>query len=82
MLVLQGPAKVEIDGVIHDMGLGDTTWVPANLPHRFLNASDSEEMLILWIYATIDATRTNAKTGETRSIDEKQAKGLQSDPKT
>jgi hypothetical protein len=27
-------------------------------------------MRILWIYATIDATRTNIDTGQTRSIDD------------
>jgi hypothetical protein len=29
-----------------------------------------EEMRILWIYATIDATRTIIETGQTRTIDD------------
>ncbi|MBS3979422.1 MAG: cupin domain-containing protein [Rhodobacteraceae bacterium] len=74
VMVIEGRAQVEIDGTLHAMETGDTTWVPANLPHRFINASDENKMRILWIYARVDATRTNAKTGETRTIDEEQAK--------
>jgi mannose-6-phosphate isomerase-like protein (cupin superfamily) len=55
------------------MGPDDTTWVPANLPHRFINASETETLRIFWIYARVDATRTNAATGETRTIDDEQA---------
>jgi putative monooxygenase len=80
VMVIQGQARVEIDGTLHEMETGDTTWVPANLPHRFVNASDRDEMRILWIYARVDATRTNAHTGETRTIDDEQAKGRQSGP--
>ncbi len=73
VMVLAGRAVVEIDGALHEMQAGDTTWVPAEVPHRFINASKTEEMRILWTYARADATRTSAKTGETRSIDEEQA---------
>ncbi|GAB1364601.1 cupin domain-containing protein [Rhodobacter sp.] len=73
VMVLAGRATVEIDGARHEMQAGDITWVPADVPHRFINASASEEMRILWTYATVDATRTNAATGETRSIDAEQA---------
>lgn len=73
VMVLEGRATVEIDGARHEMQPGDTTWVPAEVPHRFLNASESAEMRILWTYARADATRTSAATGETRSIDEEQA---------
>jgi quercetin dioxygenase-like cupin family protein len=72
-MVLEGRATVEIDGVLHGMEAGDTTWVPANVPHRFINASDTEPMRILWIYAQVGATRTSAATGETRTIDDEQA---------
>lgn len=72
VMVLAGRATVEIDGTLHEMGPGDTTWVPAEVPHRFINASGTEEMRILWTYARVDATRTSARTGETRSIDEEQ----------
>jgi putative monooxygenase len=71
VMVIEGEAVVEIDGTRHAMGQGDTTWVPANVPHRFLNESD-RPMRIFWTYATIDATRTNAVTGECRTIDAEQ----------
>jgi quercetin dioxygenase-like cupin family protein len=73
VMVIEGRARVEIDGTLHEMETGDTTWVPANIPHRFINASDTDPMRILWIYAQVDATRTSAATGETRTIDDEQA---------
>ena len=58
-----------IDGVDHLLRTGDTTWIPANVPHHFLNASQSASMRIFWTYALIAAIRTMAATGETRMID-------------
>jgi putative monooxygenase len=69
VMVLEGNAIAEIDGVKYPMGAGDTTWVPANLPHRFINASSTERMRIFWTYASVEATRTLVATGDTRSID-------------
>ena len=69
VMVLEGDAIAELDGVQHRMGASDTTWVPAGIPHRFINASDTKAMRIFWIYASVDATRTIVATGETRSID-------------
>ncbi len=69
VMVIEGEARVEIDGVEHRMGTGDTTWVPADVPHRFVNASETAPMRIFWTYASIDATRTIVATGDTRSID-------------
>lgn len=68
VMVIEGEAIAEIDGVGHHLGTNDTTWIPANVPHRFINASDGP-MRIFWTYATIDATRTMIATGETRTID-------------
>lgn len=68
VMVIEGEAIAEIDGVQHHLGTNDTTWIPANVPHRFINASD-KPMRIFWTYATIDATRTMVATGESRSID-------------
>lgn len=68
-MVLDGHAIVEIDGVGHHLGPTDTTWLPADVPHRFINASDTEPMRIFWTYASIDATRTMVATGDTRTID-------------
>lgn len=69
VLVLEGDAIAELDGVQHAMSATDTTWVPAGVPHRFINASDGKPMRIFWTYASIDATRTIVATGETRSVD-------------
>lgn len=70
VMVLSGEGFVEVDGVEHEVRPGDTTFLPANIPHCFKNGSKVDEMRILWIYATIDATRTNIETGQTRSIDD------------
>lgn len=69
VMVLDGHAIAEIGGVPHQLGPNDTTWIPANVPHRFINASQSEPMRIFWVYASIDATRTMIATGEERAID-------------
>lgn len=63
--VLEGDAVVEIDGTEHHVTRFDTTYVPAGTPHRFRNASATEPMRILWIYATVDVTRTMVETGVT-----------------
>lgn len=68
VMVIEGEAIAEIDGAQHRLATNDTTWIPANVPHRFINASD-KPMRIFWTYATVDATRTMIATGETRSID-------------
>jgi putative monooxygenase len=70
VLLLEGTAVAEIDGVEHPIKAGDVTCIPANIPHRFRNVSQSEGMKILWTYASIDATRTLIETGDTRSIDD------------
>lgn len=70
VLLLEGNAIAEIDGVAHEVEAGDITFIPANIPHRFINRSDTDGMKILWTYASVDATRTLIETGDTRSIDE------------
>ncbi len=66
--VLEGDAVAVLDGVEHRLGAGDTTWIQAGVPHYFRNASATAEMRILWTYASIEATRTLVKTGETRPV--------------
>jgi len=70
VMLLEGHAIAEIDGQRFEVEPGDTTFIPANLPHRFINRSDTEGMKILWIYGAVDATRTIIETGDTRTIDE------------
>ena len=69
VMVLDGHAIAEIDGVMHSLGPNDTTWIRTDVPHRFINASKTEPMRIFWTYASIDATRTIIATGETGTID-------------
>jgi putative monooxygenase len=73
VLVLEGQAIAEIDGERHALAPGDVTWVPAGVPHRFLNASGTQPLRIFWTYASVDASRTLLATGETRSIDHEHA---------
>ena len=69
VMVLEGEAIAELDGIQYCLGTNDTTWIPANTAHRFINASDTKGMRIFWTYASINATRTIVATGDTRSID-------------
>lgn len=73
VVVLEGEAIAEIDGVEHRLSVWDTTFVDAGIQHRFRNASDTAPMRILWIYGSIDATRTIVETGVTTRVD---AEGL------
>lgn len=69
VVILEGNAIVEIDGQEHSLTAFDTTYVDADVPHRFRNASDTEPMRILWTYASVDATRTIVETGVTSRVD-------------
>jgi mannose-6-phosphate isomerase-like protein (cupin superfamily) len=69
VVILEGHAIVEIDGHEFDMGPQETTFLPANVPHRFRNASSTESMRILWTYGSVNANRTIVATGDTRRID-------------
>ena len=68
VMLLEGHALLDIDGETLELKPLDTTWIPPNLPHRFRNLSDTQPMKILWIYASVNATRTLTESGETRPI--------------
>ncbi|WP_327686351.1 cupin domain-containing protein [Streptomyces sp. NBC_00467] len=69
VIVLQGDAVVDIDGERTPLRVFDITFVPANIPHHFENASDSAPMKIFWTYASVEATRTLLESGEHTRID-------------
>jgi HTH-type transcriptional repressor of puuD len=64
VLILDGEAVAEIGDSRVDLVAGEATWVPAGIPHRFLNRGGGT-MRIYWVYGGRDVTRTLTATGET-----------------
>ena len=68
VIVLDGSGAAVVGGAAHEVGPGDTSWIPPGLPHFFRNASTTAELRIFWTYASATATRTLTATGETRPV--------------
>lgn len=68
VLLVEGNAIFDIDGREFAVQPQDVTFIPAGVPHRFRNVSETEPMKIMWIYGSRDATRTLVETGETRPV--------------
>ena len=69
VMVIEGEAVVDIDGRRIRLNTYDTTFVPANVPHHFENASTEVPMRIFWTYGSIDSTRTLLDSGDHGRID-------------
>jgi HTH-type transcriptional regulator, repressor for puuD len=64
VLVLDGQATVTIGKDEFEVDTGVNTWVPADVPHRFVNRGTGI-MRIFWIYGGLEVTRTITATGQT-----------------
>ena len=64
VLVTEGEATAVIGDQEFELSAGDATWVPAELPHRFINRG-AGQMSIYWVYAGRHVTRTMCATGRT-----------------
>lgn len=62
--LLEGEGMAEIDGKLVPVKPWDTTYVPAGVPHRFINRGQGR-MTILWVYGGTRVTRTFVETGKT-----------------
>ena len=64
VLVLEGEATAVVGEDAFDLEVGDATWVPAGVPHRFANRGQ-RRLRIYWVYGGREVTRTLVATGET-----------------
>ncbi len=49
-MILEGNAFVDVAGQRTAMKVYDSSHVPEGVPHRFVNASKTAELTILWVY--------------------------------
>jgi quercetin dioxygenase-like cupin family protein len=71
VLVLEGNARFDHDGGSETMSAGDTTFVPAGVAHRFVNAG-AGALRLYFVYGSATPTRTMVETGETFPIGSQQ----------
>ena len=64
--LLEGEGTAEIEGRQEPVNPYDTTFIPAGVPHRFINRGVGN-MRILWVYGSVQVTRTYVETGEETS---------------
>ncbi|RJF95476.1 cupin domain-containing protein [Noviherbaspirillum saxi] len=74
VVLMEGEAILDIDGLEYPLKAHDVTYIPPNVSHRFRNLSKTNPMKILWIYARTDATRTLTSTGITNPVSAEHAK--------
>jgi quercetin dioxygenase-like cupin family protein len=62
--LIEGHGTVEIEGNQTSVKALDSTFIPAGVPHRFINDSN-DRMSILFVYGGTRVERTFVATGET-----------------
>lgn len=62
--ILEGEALCDIGGELIPLRPFDTSFVPPRVPHRFLNASGTDRLIILWAYSTADVDRIVIESNE------------------
>jgi putative monooxygenase len=60
--IVKGTARCQVEGRQHDLSGGATAYIPAGLPHRFVNPGDAE-MAMIWVYAGPEPERRVLDTG-------------------
>ena len=56
--ILVGEAYLDLNGDRKKLEPFDTSVVKADVPHRYVNASDEKVMTMFWVYASSSAGRT------------------------
>jgi len=64
--LLEGEGVAEIEGTQTEVNPYATTFIPAGVPHRFINRGEGH-MRIMWIYGSVQVTRTYVETGQETS---------------
>lgn len=64
VVLLEGDAEVEVEGQRTRLKPNDTVYVAAGRWHRFVNVGTGR-MRILWIYDSVEVTRTFKDSGRT-----------------
>ena len=75
MFVLKGTALAEINKKKYILKEGEVCWIPAKVPHRFIN-NKKNDLKIYWTYANVNATRTDVLTKKTYKILDEHKKKL------
>lgn len=57
IVILEGDAFVDVAGQRTPLKVYDSTHVPQGIPHRFVNASRTQHLTILWVYSVLDVER-------------------------
>jgi len=65
--IIEGTGRVEVDDQAADVATGDTVWISAGTPHRFLALSDNA-LRIHWTYGSVEPTRTIVESGVTVAV--------------